>query len=98
MTTHADVEAALRTVLCPCSIAMGHPLDFVSMGKVEEIEIVGKKVTVTLIENPLCYFVRPIAQAMDDALLQLPEVNEVELQFSEKTLWTADLIKEPTKQ
>jgi metal-sulfur cluster biosynthetic enzyme len=92
-TTRADVEDALSTVVGPCSLAMGRRMDIVRLGKIEDVKVTGTTVTVCLIDDPLCFFFRSCRQAIEDALLDLPGIEEVELAFSTTTLWASDLIR-----
>lgn len=95
MTTVADVEQALGRVTSPCALGMGHDLDFVTMGKVEHIEVEPERVTIRLIDDPMCFFVRSCQQAIKDRVLELPDVHDVHFEFSATTLWTPDLMRRP---
>jgi metal-sulfur cluster biosynthetic enzyme len=72
---------------------MGRPIDLVSFGKVEQISIKGDDVTVRLLEDPMCYFVRPILKSAEDVLLAIPGINHVHFEFSTTTLWTPELMR-----
>jgi metal-sulfur cluster biosynthetic enzyme len=95
--TKADVEASLTKVLCPCALAMGHEMDMVSMGKIENITIADGRATIRLIESPMCFFIRPIAQSIEDAVLDVAGIDKVKLEFSDTTLWTPDMIRQEAK-
>ena len=87
-TTTAEIEKALELVIDPCSKAMGSPMDIVSMGLVERIDIDGGKVTITVIlTDAACFFFTQIEQFVTDVVSVLPGVTEVDVQISSTTLW-----------
>jgi ATP-binding protein involved in chromosome partitioning len=93
-TTTAAVEKALELVIDPCSKAMGSPMDIVTMGLVESIDIDGGKVTITVIlTDAACYFFTAIEQFVTDVVGVLPDVDEVDVQISSTTLWSPDRIR-----
>ncbi len=92
-TAPADIEDALSSVIGPCSLAMGRRMDLVRLGKIEDLQVTGSKVTVRLIDDPLCFFFRSCRRAIEDALLDLPGIEEVQFEFSTTTLWGSDLIR-----
>ncbi|HZN85089.1 MAG TPA: iron-sulfur cluster assembly protein [Mycobacterium sp.] len=90
----ATVEKALQGVIDPCSKAMGQPMDIVTMGLVERIDIADGKVTITVIlTDPNCFFFSQIEQFVGDVLAELPGVDEVDVQISSTTLWSSDRIR-----
>jgi metal-sulfur cluster biosynthetic enzyme len=94
--TSAEIEASLTKVLCPCALAMGHEMDMVSMGKIEDIAIADGRATIRLIESPMCFFIRPITESIQDAVLEVAGIDEVKVEFSETTLWTPELLRRET--
>jgi metal-sulfur cluster biosynthetic enzyme len=96
VATTADIEASLTRVLCPCALAMGHEVDMVSMGKIENIAIADRRATIRLIESPMCFFIRPITRSIEDAVLEVAGIDEVKVEFSGTTLWTPDLMRRET--
>jgi metal-sulfur cluster biosynthetic enzyme len=93
-TTTAAVEKALELVIDPCSKAMGSPMDIVTMGLVESIDIDGGKVRITVIlTDAACYFFTAIEQFVTDVVGVLPDVAEVDVQISSTTLWSPDRIR-----
>jgi metal-sulfur cluster biosynthetic enzyme len=97
VATTADIEASLTRVLCPCALAMGHEMDMVSMGKIENIAIADGRATIRLIESPMCFFIRPITRSIEDAVLDVTGIEEVKVEFSDTTLWTPDLMRRETE-
>jgi metal-sulfur cluster biosynthetic enzyme len=93
IATTADIEASLTRVLCPCALAMGHEMDMLSMGKIENIAIADGRATIRLIESPMCFFIRPITRSIEDAVLEVAGIEEVKVEFSDTTLWTPDLMQ-----
>lgn len=93
-TTTAEVEKALELVIDPCSKAMGSPMDIVTMGLVERIDIDGGKVTITVIlTDAACYFFTAIEQFVTDVVSVLPHVTEVDVQISSTTLWSPERMR-----
>jgi metal-sulfur cluster biosynthetic enzyme len=91
--TAEDVAQSLTRVPCPCALAMGHEMNLVEMGKIEDITVQDRRVTIRLIESPVCFFIRPIVESIEDAVRDTGDVDEVVVDFSDTTLWTPDLIK-----
>ena len=90
----AAVEKALHGVVDPCSKALGSPMDIVTMGLVERIDIADGRVTVTIIlTDPNCFFFGQIEQFVSDVLKELPGVTGVDVEISHTTLWSPDRIR-----
>ena len=88
------VEAALETVQDPCSLSMNHPMDIVTMGLIENIEIHGGRVEITMIlTDPNCFFFTTIEKYITDVVTEVPGVTEVDVDISGTTLWSEDLVK-----
>jgi metal-sulfur cluster biosynthetic enzyme len=92
--TRGEVENAIATVIDPCSIAMGRPLTLVEMGLVEGIEIEGGSVTVKLVlTDPMCFLQADLFRAVEDAVSDLPGVDECVVEVDGDVLWTPDRMR-----
>jgi metal-sulfur cluster biosynthetic enzyme len=88
------VEAALERVQDPCSLSMNHPMDIVTMGLIENIEIHGGRVEITMIlTDPNCFFFTTMEKYITDVVTEVPGVTEVDVDISGTTLWSEDLVK-----
>lgn len=94
-----NVETArqsISTVTDPCSVAMGRPMDLVTMGLIDDITVSGHTVTVRLVlTDPMCYYLPSLEIAIRDALSAAAgdgEPVELDLQLDGETLWTPDRI------
>lgn len=89
--THEELLTQVRKVIDPCSIAMCAPVDIWQMGLVEELEITGGRVRVTLVLTDVsCVFYRDLRRHVTDVLLELPGVEAVEVRLATDRLWTPD--------
>jgi metal-sulfur cluster biosynthetic enzyme len=89
-----DVLAALRNVPEPCSIAMRVPMDITEMGLIEQLEIDGSHVAVTLVlTDPSCVHFSAMQRFIHDELLGLEGVESVTVTASTRTLWTPDRVR-----
>jgi metal-sulfur cluster biosynthetic enzyme len=89
--TTAEVLDQLRRVIDPCSIKMCAPVDIWEMGLVEDIEITGPRVRITLVLTDIsCVFYRDMRRHVIDVLLELPGVEAVDVTLATDTLWTPD--------
>lgn len=96
--TRAHVLEALRAVPEPCSIAMRAPMDICEMGLVEDIEIDGGHVGVTLVlTDPSCVHFGAMRRFISDELLRLDSVQTVSVGVSRRTLWTPDRVRRPAR-
>ena len=94
-----NVETAwesISTVTDPCSVAMGRPMDLVTMGLIDDITVSGHTVTVRLVlTDPMCYYLPSLEIAIRDALTAAAgegQPVELDLQLDGETLWTPDRI------
>jgi metal-sulfur cluster biosynthetic enzyme len=88
------VEKALERVQDPCSLAMNHPMDIVTMGLVESIDIHAGRVEITMIlTDPNCFFFTSIERYITDVVMEVPGVTEIDVDISGTTLWSEDLIR-----
>jgi metal-sulfur cluster biosynthetic enzyme len=84
----------LRQVPDPCSIAVRAPMDICEMGLVEEVEIEGSRVRVTLLlTDPSCVHFRPMQRYISDRVGALDGVDDVEVALSTESLWTPDRMR-----
>lgn len=83
------VDAALRTIVDPCSIATGAPVDLVDMGLVQSIEIEHGTVLITLrLTSPTCWQVGNIITSIREKLAILAGVREVRCRVDMAAEWT----------
>jgi metal-sulfur cluster biosynthetic enzyme len=88
-----QVMEALRAVPEPCSISMRAPMDITEMGLIEEVEIDGPRVAVTLVlTDPSCVHFSAMQRYIRDELLALDGVEDVSVTASVRSLWTPDRI------
>ena len=92
--TVAEVLAQLRKVVDPCSIKMCAPVDIWEMGLVEDVEVTGARVRVTLVLTDIsCVFYRDMRRHVIDVLLELPGIEEVDVILATHILWTPDRMR-----
>lgn len=84
-----SVYAALRTVVDPCSIATGHPIDLVDMGLVESVEISDASVTVVIWPtSPICMQLTLIRAAVEQKIkTMVPGVDHVHCRVEYGSEW-----------
>lgn len=93
---NADVMQRLRSVVDPCSIAMGFPKNLYQMGLIESLEIDGGSVHIRLVlTDASCAFFNQIRQHVADVVRDLDWVREVSVQVDASILWTPDRMKLP---
>lgn len=64
-----DLAAALATVVDPCSVATGVPLNIVEMGLVRRAERFADRVEVDLrLTAPVCLYAAPMMEAVEQAV------------------------------
>jgi metal-sulfur cluster biosynthetic enzyme len=89
--TAPEILAQLRKVIDPCSIKMCAPVDIWEMGLVDDVEVTGGRVRVTLVLTDIsCVFYRDMRRHVIDVLLELPGVEEADVTLATHTLWTPD--------
>jgi metal-sulfur cluster biosynthetic enzyme len=97
--TTEEILGRLRTVIDPCSIKMCAPVDIWEMGLVEELEVTGGRVRVTLVLTDIsCVFYRDMRRHIVDVLLELPGVEAVDVTLATDILWTPDRMRIMTRQ
>jgi metal-sulfur cluster biosynthetic enzyme len=93
-TTREHVLEALGRVPEPCSIMMKAPMDICAMGLVEDIDIDGSHVSVTLVlTDPSCVHFTAMRRFITDELLRLDGVETVAVGITTRTLWTPDRVR-----
>jgi metal-sulfur cluster biosynthetic enzyme len=93
-STLPTVEALtlrLGQVKDPCSIGVGSPIDIVSMGLIERIDVdIDGAVTVHLVlTQPTCWFFADLRKHVVDALADVAGVSQVRVEVFEE-LWSPD--------
>jgi metal-sulfur cluster biosynthetic enzyme len=86
----------LSGVKDPCSIGVGSPIDIVSMGLIEKIDVDDDGVvTVHLVlTQPTCWFFGDMRKHIVDALADVPDVHTVRVEVFEE-LWSPDRMRRP---
>lgn len=78
MVSQDQVTEALRSVVDPCSIATGVPINLVDMGIVRGIKIDGTHVEIQLrFTSPVCLQAMNITSAIEDAVMAIDGVGQV---------------------
>jgi metal-sulfur cluster biosynthetic enzyme len=78
MISQDQVTEALRSVVDPCSIATGVPINLVDMGIVRGINIADTHVEIQLrFTSPVCLQAINIASAIEDAVMAIDGVEQV---------------------
>jgi metal-sulfur cluster biosynthetic enzyme len=89
----ADVRAALRTVVDPCSIATGVPIDLLDMGLVKRIEIDRGHVLVELrLTSPICWQSMNIRDAIREAVGRIDGVDTIQVPVDHGADWMPDMM------
>jgi len=89
---HAEVMAAIDTVLDPCSVFNGTRLSLIELGMVERVTIEdGGRVHILLfLDDPTCMLSFEINRMLDEAVSALPGVTKVSVEIKADELWTED--------
>jgi len=78
MISQDQVTEALRSVVDPCSIATGAPIDLVDMGMVKGIKIDAAHIEIQLrFTSPLCFQAMNIITAIEKAVMAIDGVEQV---------------------
>ncbi len=89
--TRDAVLAQLGTVLDPCSIGMGVPVNLEEMGLVEEVRVDSGHVHVRLVlTDTSCVFFGDIRRHVVDAIRVLEGVDDVAVEIDASIMWTPD--------
>jgi metal-sulfur cluster biosynthetic enzyme len=80
---------ALSTVLDPCSCQIGSPVDVVSLGLIDAIDIDDDEITITLLPtSPMCLYVANMSEEISRRVGAIDGVEAVEVRRETETLWT----------
>jgi metal-sulfur cluster biosynthetic enzyme len=95
----AQVTAALGTVLDPCSVYNGTRLSFLDLGMIDRIELrgAGHLSVRLLLDDPVCLYVGQISHELRTALLGVPEIAQVDIEFSGDEIWTDERATAPVR-
>ena len=78
----AAVMAELDLIVDPCSQTIGHPLGIRQMGMVEQVDVTGGSVAVTLLPTfPACIFLGFFESEVERRLAALPWCEAVTVRF-----------------
>jgi metal-sulfur cluster biosynthetic enzyme len=84
----------LSSIMDPCSVRLGRPLNIVEMGLVESVTVRGTEADVKLVlTEPSCIFFFDFHQSIEQVLLELDGVEAVTVNLLEGEMWTPDRIK-----
>lgn len=86
--TPGAVRERLRSVVDPCSAAVGTDIDVVELGLIEAVTVEGNAVTVSMrLTSPGCLMVEYFAREVDEAVGALPGVERVTLETDAGFEW-----------
>ena len=86
--TPGAVRERLRSVVDPCSAAIGTDIDIVELGLIEAVTVDGNAVTVSMrLTSPGCLMVEYFAREVDEAVGALPGVERVTLETDAGFEW-----------
>ncbi len=99
MPSPDDIRVALQDVRDPCSVMNRTNLDIVEMGLVEDVQVDGGHVTVTLLlTDPTCIFFFEIARHIEDRVRDVDGVESVAVASLSDRLWSPDRIAPATRK
>jgi metal-sulfur cluster biosynthetic enzyme len=89
---HAEVMAAIDTVLDPCSVFNGTRLSLIELGMVERVTIEdeGKVHILLFLDDPTCMLFFEINRMLDEAVRTVPGVTKVSVEIKADEIWTED--------
>lgn len=97
--TPAAVRERLRTVIDPCSAAVGTDLDVVEMGMVNAVTVDDGAVSVELcLTSPGCMMVEYFAREVDAQIGTLDGVDSVELTTDAGFTWTRGMMSDAARE
>jgi metal-sulfur cluster biosynthetic enzyme len=89
----------LRSIVDPCSAAIGTDLDIVEMGLVEEVTVDGGAVTVSMrLTSPGCLMVEYFAREVDDVVGSMSGVASVTLETDAGFEWHRGMMEDAAKE
>ncbi len=82
------ILSKLTGVLDPCSCMTDTPLNIVELGLVDEIELQGNAVTITLVAtSPMCLYMPQIIKEAEEVISGIDWVDTVDVVHDMHTLW-----------
>ncbi|MGW6898949.1 metal-sulfur cluster assembly factor [Streptomyces sp. NPDC054919] len=98
MSLTDEVRAALRTVVDPCSIATGVPINLVDMGLINAISVQGRDVAVTLqLTSPFCMQIGLMNERMEEALGRIPGIGKIRIEVDHGAEWVPEMMAETSR-
>lgn len=89
------IEKALGEIGDPCMCLAGKDLSIIDMGLINEVELDGSKVRVSMtLTDPNCFFEYKISNAVIEGLTKLDGVDEVEVAMESFPIWHSDRLSE----
>ena len=94
IVTEAQVRQALGAINDPCSLATARPVDIVTLGLVERIEIDEQnRVLIGLVlTQPTCWFFFDLSRYIEESVGAIPGVADVRVEIDASHVWTPDRI------
>jgi metal-sulfur cluster biosynthetic enzyme len=93
-----EIEKALGDIGDPCMCLAGKELSIIDMGLINEVELDGDKVSVSMtLTDPNCFFEYKISNAVIKSLKQLDGVNDVKVAIESFPIWDNDRLSERAK-
>ena len=93
MVDQDALRSALSTVIDPCSIATGVPLNLYEMGMVCGVNESGGEVEIVLrLTSPLCWQATNIIARVEEVMLSVPGVSDVRCRFVEAGDWLPQMM------
>lgn len=94
-----EVQAALESVVDPCSLAAGTPLSLRQMGLLRSVQEDDGVVTVRFgVTGPGCTFLAVLGQGVLDAVGRVPGVRAVLVQLDTELTWHPELMTEDARR
>ena len=93
-----EIERALGGIEDPCMCLAGKDLSIMDMGLINEVELDGSKVRVSMtLTDPNCFFEFKISNAVIETLKKLDGVSDVEVEISSFPIWDNERLSERAK-
>jgi metal-sulfur cluster biosynthetic enzyme len=98
MSLSEEVRAALHTVVDPCSIATGVPINLVDMGLISAISVQDRDVTVTLqLTSPFCMQIGLMNERMEEALGRIQGIGKICIEVDHSAEWVPEMMAETSR-
>ncbi len=92
------VEEQLDEVIDPCSAANGTDLSILEMGLVDDVEVDGSAVTVSLrLTSPFCMQIPYFTEEVEETVGTLEGVSSVSLETDQGTEWHRGMMTESAR-